>query len=327
MPAKIHVVAGVLRDSQGRVLITQRQAGTHMAGRWEFPGGKLHAGEDRRDGLARELHEELGISVTQCSPLIRLHHSYPEKTVLLDFWSIQSYEGVPQGVEGQNLSWLTVDELPQSDLLEADRPVVDALSLPDRYAITPAPPASAIAGLAQELSVEGRNFLQHIRTVLQNGAGLVQLRAPNLDAAQLQALAAAAQAEKLCQSLLINGDPRVTVPIAIESGAAGIHLPSRYLREAVAHSVSGEMLVGASCHDADELRLAAQAGANFAVLGPVQATTSHPEAIPMGWDKFASLVDQASLPVYALGGVGPESIDKARSLGAQGVAGISAFFR
>jgi 8-oxo-dGTP diphosphatase len=83
--------------------------------------------------------------------------------------------------------------------------------------------------------------------------------------------------------------------------------------------------VGASCHDAEELELAARLGADFATLSPVQATASHPGAAALGWDRFAQRVAAARLPVYALGGVGPDDLPRARAAGAQGVAGIRAF--
>ena len=84
----IHVVAGALFDAQGRVLIAQRPAGKHMAGGWEFPGGKRERGEEPRDTLVRELHEELGIEVHEAVPLIAYEHQYPHRRVLLDLWVV-----------------------------------------------------------------------------------------------------------------------------------------------------------------------------------------------------------------------------------------------
>ncbi len=97
-PAEIHVVAGAIADADGRVLIAQRPRGRHMAGRWEFPGGKLAPGEDPCAGLARELAEELGIALRSARPLIRLRHTYPERRVLLDVWQVTEYDGVPQAL-------------------------------------------------------------------------------------------------------------------------------------------------------------------------------------------------------------------------------------
>jgi mutator protein MutT len=128
----IHVVAAAVTAADGRVLIAQRPPGKHLAGGWEFPGGKLEPGECRTDGLARELHEELGIVIRRPRPLIRVHHSYSYGDVLIDMWVVTCYEGEPRGLDGQALRWLTQDELAKAELLPADRPIVRALRLPAR---------------------------------------------------------------------------------------------------------------------------------------------------------------------------------------------------
>jgi 8-oxo-dGTP diphosphatase len=131
-PAVIHVVAGALLDDQGRVLIAQRPPGKHLAGGWEFPGGKLEPGEDRRAGLARELREELGIAIVRPRPLIRVRHSYDYGDVLIDMWVVSRYRGEAKGLDGQALRWCTRDELESAELLPADGPIVAALRLPER---------------------------------------------------------------------------------------------------------------------------------------------------------------------------------------------------
>ena len=104
-----------------------------MAGGWEFPGGKLEPGEDRLAGLARELREELGISIIGTPrPLIRVRHAYPSREVLLDIWVVKGYSGEARGLDGQALRWCTQDELEAAELLPADRPIVRALRLPER---------------------------------------------------------------------------------------------------------------------------------------------------------------------------------------------------
>jgi 8-oxo-dGTP diphosphatase len=129
----VHVVAAAVIDAAGRVLIAQRPAGKHMAGGWEFPGGKLEPGEDRLAGLARELREELGISIIGTPrPLIRVRHAYPSREVLLDIWVVKGYSGEARGLDGQALRWCTQDELEAAELLPADRPIVRALRLPER---------------------------------------------------------------------------------------------------------------------------------------------------------------------------------------------------
>ena len=133
----IHVVAAAVTDLEGRVLIAQRPPGKHLAGRWEFPGGKLDAGEDRRAGLARELREELGITLfAPLRPLIRVRHTYDYGEVLIDMWVARQYSGEPRGLEGQALRWCTGDELESVELLPADGPIVAALRLPERLSET-----------------------------------------------------------------------------------------------------------------------------------------------------------------------------------------------
>jgi 8-oxo-dGTP diphosphatase len=127
VPSVVHVVAGTLFDSQQRVLIAQRPPGKHMAGGWEFPGGKVNAGEQPIDALARELHEELGVTVHGAEPLIAYEHAYADRVVLLDLWHVTRYQGEPYSREGQQIKWVAVDSLPNADLLEADRPMIGAL--------------------------------------------------------------------------------------------------------------------------------------------------------------------------------------------------------
>jgi mutator protein MutT len=127
-------MVGVLINDAGRVLIAQRTGKQH-AGSWEFPGGKLEAGEARLAGLARELREELGISIESPRPLIRVTHSYSYGQVLLDVWVIRRFTGEPQGLDGQALRWCIRNELMDSALLPADKPIVAALALPERLCV------------------------------------------------------------------------------------------------------------------------------------------------------------------------------------------------
>ena len=123
----ILVVAAALHDRRGRVLIAQRPAGKHMAGRWEFPGGKVAAGESEAQALARELREELGVEVVASRPLMRLSHSYSEHEVELSMWIVERFGGEPRGLDGQRLKWVERARLLEEDILEADRPFIDAL--------------------------------------------------------------------------------------------------------------------------------------------------------------------------------------------------------
>ncbi len=120
-------MAAALYDGAGRVLIAQRPAGRHLAGRWEFPGGKVHPGESERQALARELREELGIEVAAARPFMRLRHAYPDRNVELSLWIVERFHGTPQSLDAQSLKWVAPKALTQEDMLEADRPFIEAL--------------------------------------------------------------------------------------------------------------------------------------------------------------------------------------------------------
>jgi 8-oxo-dGTP diphosphatase len=122
------VLVGIIADAAGRVLISQRRAGTHMAGHWEFPGGKRAADEARFDALARELSEELGIRVLEAVPLLEIAHNYPDRLVRLDVWRVLRFQGVPVPLEHQPLRWVAPGDLADAGLLPADRLIVQALA-------------------------------------------------------------------------------------------------------------------------------------------------------------------------------------------------------
>jgi 8-oxo-dGTP diphosphatase len=123
----ILVVAAALYGRDGRILIAQRPPGKHMAGRWEFPGGKVDAGESEAVALARELREELGIEVSDSRPFMRLAHSYNDRDVELSLWIVEAFSGEPRSLDGQELKWVEPARLHQEDILEADQPFVEAL--------------------------------------------------------------------------------------------------------------------------------------------------------------------------------------------------------
>jgi 8-oxo-dGTP diphosphatase len=124
----ILVVAAALYDAHGRVLIAQRPPGRHLAGRWEFPGGKVAAGESEAAALARELREELGVEVLASRPCLRLTHTYEDRSVELSMWIVERFAGSPRPLDGQRLKWVAPADLGAEDLLEADRPFVELLA-------------------------------------------------------------------------------------------------------------------------------------------------------------------------------------------------------
>ena len=303
----IHVVAGAIQDGQGRVLIARRPLGVHQGGLWEFPGGKLEPGETPHRGLARELEEELGIRVLATRPLIRVPHDYGDRRLVLEVHRVTAYAGEPIGREGQPLAWRHPEDLDPKTFPAADRPIITALRLPSRYLISgddPAEPAMFLARLARSLA---------------EGIDLVQLRAHDLPDADYAALAFAAR--DLCRRqgvrLLLNRDPARARGLAGD----GLHLTGRHLA-GLRERPPAWPLVGASCHGAADLARAADLGLDYALLSPLMPKSWRPGAPHLGWERFAVLVADARLPVYALGGLGTGDLDQAIERGAQGIAAI-----
>ena len=244
-PAEIHVVAGAIADAEGRVLIAQRPRGRHMAGRWEFPGGKLASGEDPYIGLQRELAEELGVTVREAKPLIRLRHDYPDRRVLLDVWQVTAYDGEPQALDAQALAWARPDELPGHDLLEADRAIVTALRLPR---------------LARMLSTG-----EALESIRGRAAQTILLPIPASGEAGIDPEAVAA-ARTLGHRVFVMGADVDAVRVAAIAGCDGVVL--RWLGQSLLVDRSGAFLVGVLCEDAEGATQAVAEGAHFLVIAP-----------------------------------------------------------
>ncbi len=125
--AEVHVAVGVILDAQRRVLLTRRAADVHQGGLWEFPGGKVEAGESVATALARELKEELGIAIGRTSPLLEVRHDYGDKQVFLDIHLVWEFEGEPSGLENQPLAWVPAAQLPAYEYPAANAPIVEAV--------------------------------------------------------------------------------------------------------------------------------------------------------------------------------------------------------
>lgn len=127
MKSRLRVVAAALFDADGRVLIAERPVGKHMAGWWEFPGGKVAEGESDPQALIRELREELGVETQAVGEIMALSHEYPDRIVDLVLWRAAISSGVPQSLDGQQLKWVHPRALGDEKLLPADAPFVQAL--------------------------------------------------------------------------------------------------------------------------------------------------------------------------------------------------------
>ena len=303
----VEVVAGVIRDARGRVLLARRTEGRDLAGLWEFPGGKREPDESPEAALVRELREELGIEVEIGAALINVPQAYPDKRLQLDVRMIQHWRGAVRGLEGQALAWVPPHKLASYAMPPADRPVVAALRQADRYLVTPEP------------GDDESGWLASLQRALAAGIRRVQLRAPTADPVRWQALAtrAVAACRAAGAEVLVNADIELARRLDV-----GVHLRAAQLATLQQRPLPAELPVAASCHDIDELRAAQALGCDFAVVGSIKPTASHPGAGALGWSGFSAVREAVSLPLYAIGGLCIDDIPEARCHGAQGIAAI-----
>ncbi|HQR03927.1 MAG: Nudix family hydrolase [Proteobacteria bacterium] len=300
------VAAAVIERPDGAFLLGQRAEGSAYAGYWEFPGGKVEDGETPHQAVVRELQEELGIRVTVATPWLMREHRYEHAHVRIHFFRVTDWRGEPCGHVHAALAWQRPEAPEVTPMLPANAPILRALALPDFYGITH----------AATLGVEVQ--LRRLERALEQGLRMFQVREPALSPAAREEFArrSVALARRYGARVLLNMD----IDLARRLGADGVHLPARELARL---KVRPELpLVAVSCHRRDELEQAADLGCDFAVLGPVAATPTHPEASPLGWEAFAHCLSDLRLPVYALGGMVRGDIASARRCGAQGVAAL-----
>lgn len=304
----LQVAVGVIKNPSGQILISLRDPNRHQGGLWEFPGGKVEPGETVKEALARELKEELDITPGFARPLIKISYRYPDRSVQLHVYEVDSFSGVVKSCEGQPFRWVNPEALVDYDFPEANRPIVSAARLPCSYAILD--------------DAEPALLLAHLNKLLDQGVGLIQARLKTLPVEGVGSFLGVAipLCEALNAKLLLN-----SASAGIERfGVDGIHLTARDLM-AASQRPKNKSWVAASCHNLEELLYAQNIGVDFAVLAPVLPTLTHPDATALGWERFSALVAQVNLPVYALGGVSRSDTMLAREAGAQGIAGIRAF--
>lgn len=307
---RIDVVAAVIQQADGSFLLAQRPTGKVYAGYWEFPGGKVEDGEDPAQALSRELHEELGIDVVTAYPWIIRDFDYPHADVRLHFFRVRAWRGELHGREAQAFAWQRLAAIEVAPVLPANGPVFAAMALPEVYGITGFPHADPGAALAG------------VEVALAHGLRLVQVRAGDWPPALLEEFAAGVveRAHRCGAKVLINGD----AGLAVKIGADGVHLKSGQLLAADARPALP--LVAASCHNAAEIARAETLQLDFAVLGPVCSTPTHPGAALLGWDGFRRL-SATKIPLFALGGLTAADLQQAMRCGAHGIAMVRGAWR
>jgi 8-oxo-dGTP diphosphatase len=298
-PARIEVVAGVLRDETGRVLLAQRLPGKHLAGQWEFPGGKRESHESPAQALARELDEELGIEVREARPWLSLTHHYSELSVRLRFYAVDDWRGEPSGREGQPLHWASPDDLSSLPMPAADRPVVKALDLDGRYLRLPR-------------AVDRNAWVRKVDAALDDGVRLFALRADAGTADELKELAdlLGRRVRAAGGRWLLDGEPDRARQLA----ADGVAIAADRLNALVTRPLPDDALVAATCRTGADLDRAGALGLDFAVL-----STQSGSSDALAPDALERLCADSPLPVFAAGSM-DTSLSAVRDKGGFGVA-------
>lgn len=307
----IDVSVGIVANDRGELLIAKRPAHWLGGGYWEFPGGKIEPNEDAQSALKRELREEVGIEVQDYQPLINLNYRYPERNVSLNAWRVTRYAGEAMGLEGQEIRWCTPSELDHMNMLPANRAIVIATQLPQRYLITPQ---------CQDQTA----FLSQLNGILKTGQiKLMQLRSKQLSSIKYSELAH--YTSELCRkygvTFLVNTDD---IELARTLDCDGIQLRSQQLQELQQRPLANDKWVSASCHNEQDIQKAEQLGLDFITVSPIKDKAD--SQVALGWTRFQQLVALANIPVFALGGLTLADMPLAKRSGAQGIAAIRGFW-
>lgn len=301
----IDVAVGILQAPDGRVLMAERTRTQLSAGFWELPGGKVDPGETPAQAATRELAEEIGVTALAVRPWIRYEHAYRLRRIRLHFFRIDGWSGTPHGREGQRLAWVDPARPDVAPLLPSVERVLIALGLPPIYAVSD----SARHGGPQAL-------LAALPRALQTGLRLVQVREPAMQPDQRVHFArrVADVARPFGARVLLAGSALE----ARRAGLDGIHSTAADLRRLNARPPV--RLWVASCHDAADLQRAESLGADAAVVSPVQPCAAHPDRPPLGWAGLQRMAAEATIPLFAQGGMSAALLERARGAGAIGIA-------
>lgn len=314
----LDVAVGVLINAEGEVLLAQRPENKSWSGWWEFPGGKLEAGESAKDALIRELKEELDVHISAATPWVNFDYEYPKTKVRLAFFLVTAWEGEPKGLEGQRFAWTKPDKAAElGELLPASVPPIRWLSLSPLYAITP--------DFNEQVTEQDLNA--YLDQAMAKGCRLFQFRQPNWPKGPACKTLKGifdyllAQCHARGAILLINS----VHPKAWWSSADGLQLRADDAVLLDKRPIPENKLLGISTHHLADILYAHILNADFIVLGHVKHTASHPGEEPISWSGFEAMARVAGRPVYAIGGLQADDLQSAREHHAHGVAGISAF--
>ncbi len=309
----IHVVVGIVKNARHEILVSQRKADTHLGGLLEFPGGKVEKHESPTDALHRELFEELNINASSFTPLIQIPYNYPSKKVLLDAFLVNDYSGKAISKEEQNIFWKPIDSLYDNIFPAANFGMIRAIKLPNKFLVTPS-------------YSNDSKFLEKFESIIsKKSIQIIQLRSHELADQEYRRLA------KECAGLCVNNDVKLILNrderCVSDLNVAGLHLTSERLLKARKRPLESKYLVGASCHNLEEIQHANKLGVDYIFIGPVLEKPQSEKSTILDWDGFTKLVNSCQVPAYAIGGVGLNHLDKSILFGGQGIASIRALWK
>jgi 8-oxo-dGTP diphosphatase len=299
------VAVSIVSAPDGRVLVAERTPKQLSPGFWELPGGKIDPGESPQEAAIRELEEEIGIRALSLTPWIRYDHAFRMRRIRLHFFKVNEWVGTPHGREGQRVAWIDPGVPAVAPILPSVERVLNALGLPPLYAV-------CRSGDYDNVS----DMMDHVRVGVRRGLRLLQLRASNLSPDQRVALA-----RRINAIVEPSGGRVLLVGSALEArraGLTGLHSTAAQLR--CLSSRPSVHLWLCSCHNDADLARAIQLGADAVVMSPVLSSAAHTERAPLGWEGFKRLSANATLPVYAQGGIDASHLQTAQSAGAIGIA-------
>ena len=299
----IEVVVGVIHNDSKEIFISRRKKNQFMSGYWELPGGKVENNEDLSSALKRELFEEIGIKIEKYNLIQTIQQEYPKRIINLSVYVIEKYSGTPVGKEGQDFSWSSIEKIEEYELLPTMLKIINRLSLPNSYWITPD-------------NHNSNSVFEECNQRLSEGVKIIQLRSKSqLDKAYIDNF------NKLCQlnqAKLVLNMPHID----FDEPCDGWHLTSIELMTTSTREFPDDKLFGASAHNLIEAKHAEKISVDYISLSPINETPSHPQTQILGWEKASEIISQCKVPIYLLGGMNKDSMDKALSIGAQGIAGI-----
>lgn len=300
------VAAGILINDQGQFLLGSRPKGKPYAGYWEFPGGKLEENESAAEALSRELKEEMGIDVQNATPWITQRFNYPHADVELRFFKVTAWNGQLHGHEGQDLAWQTAGQLSVSPILPANGPILRSLALPTQISI------SNVAELGESV------FLKRLQQKWAQEAAWVLIREPQLTREEYTSLVQKALSihKPHGGKIIIHRD----IELARQLNINHVHLTSSQLSKLSERPTDMDW-VSTSTHQQTDLEKVDQLGLDFAFLGHVNSSQSHPNQLPLGWPEFARLCQLGwRFPIFAIGGQNSNTLTAAQLHGGHGVA-------